>query len=68
MNIDFVKEGNIEDFFKAMSNGMIAQDESKYYYRLNSGKLEESLDLKSWFETNEFKFGTINGSWKIFKL
>lgn len=67
MNIAFVKEGTAEDFFKAISRGMIAQDTGGFYYQLQSGKLVESQDLKNWIETNEFEFGTINGVWNIYR-
>ncbi|PLS19477.1 hypothetical protein CVD28_03410 [Bacillus sp. M6-12] len=68
MNITFVKDGNAEDFFKSIARGMIAQDTGGYYYRLDTGKLVESQDLKNWSETNEFEFGTINATWKIYKV
>jgi hypothetical protein len=67
MNITFAKEGKVEDFFQAISGGMIAQDTQGFYYQLQSGKLVESLDLKNWQETMEFEFGTINGVWKIYR-
>lgn len=67
MNLTLVKVGTVKDFFQAMCNGMIAQDEDGHYYRMQSKKLEESLDLQKWMETNEFVFGTINGIWKIYK-
>lgn len=67
MNLILIKEGNVEDLFKGIAEGLIAQDSDGYYYRLESGKLFDSQDLQKWQETNEFVFGTINGVWRIYK-
>lgn len=67
MKVTFVKEGTVNDFFKAIANGMVAKDTGGFYYRLSEGKLVESQDLENWSETNEFEFGTINGVWNIYR-
>lgn len=41
MNLILIKEGNVEDLFKGVAEGLIAQYSDGYYYRMESGKLTE---------------------------
>jgi hypothetical protein len=57
---------NIFDAFEAMKEGKIVKDSFGIWFKKEDGKLVDSIDDgKSWYETDEFKYGYINSEWYI---
>jgi hypothetical protein len=61
-----VERMNIFEAFEQMSKGETVVLDG-VMYKNEKGKLVESYNQgKSWQETEEFKFGTINGEWELY--